>query len=338
MSGFAWAEHLALRDLSHLPRMAGYYNDNFCVTQGNRDYLLRIPIPNSDVMDLRQICEVPILRYLEDQGFEAPRLVHQSPCETFSIHGWIEGQQLNELYPGETSLPDWIPLEIARQMALLHRLDPTPFAQSCPDLPASPDTQAFFLAHYAFDCAAHARLLPEMHPIYVALGVPEKPFDGLDKLQNTITARPFCLCHSDIHRKNIILREQENTLVLLDWELVLVGDPIYDIAVHFHKMRYEPDQEAQFIEVYVSNSALALEPATIRAEVNLYLRLERVKSAVIDAYRVRGDLRAGKHDHNRAWQDVTRYAGKLRKAQEIWYAPSAVTTMPTHSLHDILVS
>jgi aminoglycoside phosphotransferase (APT) family kinase protein len=32
----------------------------------------------------------------------------------------------------------------------------------------------------------------------------------------------------------------EEGTVFLDWELALWGDPLYELAVHFHKMRYQP--------------------------------------------------------------------------------------------------
>ena len=30
----------------------------------------------------------------------------------------------------------------------------------------------------------------------------------------------------------------------LDWELALWGDPVYDLAVHLHKMGYSPQEYA----------------------------------------------------------------------------------------------
>lgn len=54
---------------------------------------------------------------------------------------------------------------------------------------------------------------------------------------SSLTRRPLVFVHSDIHRKNII---RDGASYFLDWELVLWGDPVYDLAVHFHKMDYTP--------------------------------------------------------------------------------------------------
>lgn len=203
-------------------------------------------------------------------------------------------------------------------MAVLHAIDPAPFAEACADLGASPDTAEFFRAHWRFDQSVYERLLPEMAGTYRALGIPDDPFGGLDRLVAGVAPRPFCLCHSDIHRKNIPIRAAEESLTLLDWELFLVGDPVYDLAVHFHKMRYAPDQEVCFVEVYVAAAPLSLAASAVRAEIDLYLKLERVKSAIIDACRVRRDLQSGKVTGASVTSEAARYACKFDNARAVW--------------------
>ncbi|SMD02896.1 phosphotransferase family protein [Primorskyibacter flagellatus] len=334
---FAWADRIDPNNLSSGARMEGYYNHNYRVEEGGTVYLYRKPIPNSAVMDLRCISEVPVLRFLESVGFDAPRLLYQSDAEGFFLHDWIDGVSLNDVYPDQEQMSDWIPREIARQMAALHRFDPEPFAAACADLGASPDCGAFFRAHYEFDCSVHARLFPEMADIYRSLGIPDAPFAGLDELAVAIGTRPFCLCHSDIHRKNVLIRPRDKTLTLLDWELVLVGDPVYDIAVHFHKTRFTPDQEAQFIKAYAERSPLTLTPGDIRKEVDVYLQLERVKSAIIDACRVRGDLRSGKFVGEAAEREAARYARKLDKARTVWCRDQALEPSDPRWIFQMLV-
>ncbi|WP_417672411.1 phosphotransferase family protein [Roseibium sp.] len=331
---FAWADRIDPDNLASGSRMEGYYNYNFRVEEAGVSYLYRKPIPNSAVMDLRCISEVPVLRLLERVGFDAPRLLYQSDAGGFFIHDWIDGVTINDVYPDQVRMPDWIPFEVARKMAALHCLDPEPFAAACTDLGASPDCQAFFRAHYDFDCSVHARLFPDVADVYRRLEIPDEPFAGLDELAINIGTRPFCLCHSDIHRKNVLIRPRDETLSILDWELVLVGDPIYDIAVHFHKMRFMPDQEARFLETYAECSPLPLTPPAIRAEVDLYLRLERVKSAIIDACRVRGDILSGKFVGEIAEREAARYARKLDKARAVWSGDQALRTSdPAKILH-----
>lgn len=332
----AWADRLAAQDLSRTQCLEGYYNHNYRVEYAGRSYLLRIPIPNSDLMDLRRIAEASVLSYLEEIGLDAPRVIYQPASKTFSLHEWIEGETLNDLYPDQERVPDWVPRQIALKMSTLHQSDPEIFAETCRDLAMSPQTQDFFLAHYWFDRSVHKRLLPTMADTYRALGIPQDPFKGLDKLCLGIRERPFCLCHSDVHRKNILIRPVSKTLTLLDWELVLVGDPIYDIAVHFHKMRYEADQESLFIDSYITKSPSSLTAKSVREEIDLYLKLERVKSAIIDAYRVRGDLLSGKVQAKAATREVARYARKLEKAHTVWSTKASQTVVDPDEIHHIL--
>jgi aminoglycoside phosphotransferase (APT) family kinase protein len=56
----------------------------------------------------------------------------------------------------------------------------------------------------------------------------------------TLHPRPFRLLHTDLHRKNMIV--SRGRTYFLDWELALWGDPVYDLAVHLHKMGCSPSE------------------------------------------------------------------------------------------------
>jgi aminoglycoside phosphotransferase (APT) family kinase protein len=321
---FSWAEAFAAQRAGAATRMAGYYNLNYRVEHSGQTYLVRIPIPDSDVMDLRRIDEAQVLEYIAHANFDAPRLLHISKAQGFAVHSWVPGETLNDLFPDDHPMPDWISNQLAGQMAMFHKIDPTPLAPACRDLATSPDTRGFFLAHYEFDCEVYRRLLPTMASLYRRLGIPDAPFRGLDKLADRIRPRQFVICHSDVHRNNILLRTEEQDLTIVDWELVLVGDPIYDIAAHFHKMRYRPDQESLFIHRYVAASDGRLDVVTVRREVDLYLKLERVKSAVIDAFRMHRVLRSSALSGGASVALAERYAKKLDRARAVWSHGSPV--------------
>lgn len=321
VNDYSWAEDLVHSGLDENKRLAGYYNHNYLISHDGKDYVIRIPIPNSDTMDLRRIPEFEILPYAEQNGLEAPRLLYQSAHNNFFIHSVIRGENFNSIYPGSTAFPDWVACEIARKISQFHSINPTPFSDYCRDLAQSPDTKSFFLAHYRFDMSVYQELRPEMAAVYLRLGIPEQPFDHMDQLVDRISQRPFVLCHSDVHRKNILISEDEKSLAILDWELALVGDPVYDISVHFHKMRYEPHQEEMFIREYVSYSGIPMTPEDIRYQVDAYLQLERVKSAIIDAYRVGSDLLSGNLDDNAQISAAAGYGRKLARARSVWGYP-----------------
>jgi len=63
-----------------------------------------------------------------------------------------------------------------------------------------------------------------------------------------------------------------------------VADPAYDIAVHLHKMDYLPEEEEHLLQLACSSLPKTL-TAGLATDVPRYLRLERVKSVLVDAIR-----------------------------------------------------
>ena len=70
----------------------------------------------------------------------------------------------------------------------------------------------------------------------------------------------------------------------LDWELALWGDPVYDLAVHLHKMGYSPSEheatQATWLAAVPAEASENWEP-----DLDTYLTHERVKSAIVDTVR-----------------------------------------------------
>ncbi|MFF0635945.1 phosphotransferase family protein [Nocardia sp. NPDC004151] len=79
--------------------------------------------------------------------------------------------------------------------------------------------------------------------------MPDDPFTTIEAGWRTLESRPFRLIHADTHRKNMIIRDGRQ-VVFLDWELGLDCDPGYDVASHLHKMGYQPDEYATFLNLW----------------------------------------------------------------------------------------
>ncbi|MGH3600364.1 MAG: phosphotransferase family protein, partial [Pseudonocardiaceae bacterium] len=88
--------------------------------------------------------------------------------------------------------------------------------------------------------------------------------------------------HSDIHRKNMIIKD--GVSYFLDWELALWGDPVYDLAVHFHKMGYTAAERDHVLQLW--QAALRSEYiAGWEHDLDIYLAHEQIKSAIVDTVR-----------------------------------------------------
>ncbi|MER5222315.1 phosphotransferase [Streptomyces flaveus] len=83
--------------------------------------------------------------------------------------------------------------------------------------------------------------------LFSELGVNGDSFEHLRKQVSGLNKRPFCLLHADLHRENFIL-DREGLLWAIDWELAMLGDPLYDLATHLYLMRYPKHQEDQMVE------------------------------------------------------------------------------------------
>ncbi|MFF4271194.1 phosphotransferase family protein [Streptomyces sp. NPDC001536] len=88
--------------------------------------------------------------------------------------------------------------------------------------------------------------LPSFGRLFQELGVGSESFTILRKRAAGLKERPFCLLHGDLHRENLVI-DSGGRLWAIDWELALLGDPLYDLATHLYLMRYPADQERSMV-------------------------------------------------------------------------------------------
>ncbi|MBF6171053.1 phosphotransferase [Nocardia blacklockiae] len=192
----------------------------------------------------------------------------------------IDGEVLDKVAPRGHPLPVHVPADVARlfgQLRAIRReaLPPTPGGLD--DDPQRFARRVWSASRRAYGdhARAHDRLLRRLQ-------IPRDPFEPLDGLWDGLQQRRFRLAHGDLHRKNMIIRDGET--VFLDWELALYGDPLYDVAVHLHKMSYLAAERERFVSAWT-----VAEPGAAHRgwehDVEIYLVHERIKSAVLDAVR-----------------------------------------------------
>ncbi|NTU78442.1 MAG: aminoglycoside phosphotransferase family protein [Chloroflexales bacterium] len=315
---FAWVAAFLATEAATAPRLAGYYNHNYIVEHEGRPSVVRVPIAGGEVMDVRRLAEADVLRLLEAHAFLAPRLLHRADDGHVSVHSFIAGHVVNDVYPDRSPLPDWVAPQLAAQLARLHAIPPGALADRCVDLAPSPATQQFLHALLRFTAAIYHTWLPCFGSLYQALAIPAQPFAVVEAQVGQLCPRPFVLCHCDVHRKNLILNPETQQLTLLDWEIALVADPAYDLAVHFHKMGYAPEQEETFVRGYLAHSGSAGDVASWQAQIAIYRSLERVKSAIVDGIRYAGDVRRPGVSPAQQQAYGLRYYRKLCAAWQTW--------------------
>jgi aminoglycoside phosphotransferase (APT) family kinase protein len=310
---YAWAAAaLEAADGAALP--AGYYNRNVVVERDGATYLVRAPIAGAPTLDIRLTPEALVLPLLAAQGFPAPRLLFRDPAGRFAVHSYIPGRSLDTLFPVRAPLPEWVAPAMGAQFAQLHSLDPSPFAPVCGMLAPDRDCAALLRAavsyterFYRESAGRHARL-------FAHLGFPPDPLAPVRAEAHRLVPQPFVVCHCDAHRRNLIIAPDAETLTMIDWELATLADPAYDLALHLHKVRYAPHQEAAFLEAYAGVRGAAPAPD----QIAIYRRHEQLRSALIDVVRVVVDLRLPGMTRDMQLALASHYLPKLLRAWEIW--------------------
>jgi thiamine kinase-like enzyme len=99
----------------------------------------------------------------------------------------------------------------------------------------------------------------------------------------------------------------------LDWELSLWGDPVYDLAVHLHKMSYQPDESAALLSGWLT---AVTGPASEgwQPDLDTYLAHERAKSAIVDTVRYTKLIASGTITAERKGELIDKLVSKINAA------------------------
>ncbi|MFH8978319.1 phosphotransferase [Streptomyces sp. NPDC017890] len=195
------------------------------------------------------------------------------------------------------------------------------------DAPEDGDTGGFLKRLVVFiEEQVYAANRAEFGGLYEALGVREESLVRLEKSVAGLTGRPFCLLHADLHRENFIL-DPRGGLWTIDWELAMVGDPLYDLATHLYLMRYPVDQEYRMIREWCE-AVEAIRPGSSRGwkrDLRLLTDFKRAQSVYTDTVRAAMSL----HDETGfRWAALPRVAGKLQDVLTAAAGPLGLEYVP----------
>ncbi|MEU4113742.1 phosphotransferase [Kitasatospora sp. NPDC028055] len=306
---------------------SGYYNHNLRVdTVDGAPVLVRIPIPGAATMDLAVWPEDAVLAAAGRYVRNVPQVVHTSAEPRFQIHEFVEGQLLEDTAPRGTPVPRHVLTDVVRFFAEAARVPLDDLPRLPADWPQGGDTPGFARRLSDVTRGVHDRYTAEYADLFAALGFPADPLRPA--LDGWAGLRPRCfgLVHADLHRKNLLLRSGQT--VFLDWELALWGDPLYELAVHLHKMAYLPEEEKEVVEGWAEHFGRSA-PGW-QQDLPRYLAHERIKSAVVDAVRYTGEMTDDWDDRARRHAFCTRLARKVNRARPYWGHHEPLTDRAVH--------
>lgn len=207
--------------------------------------------------------------------------------------GYIEGEALSAPHPPGTPLSREHLRQLTELFGRLASLSPSALelVHSCPP-GRRPRTSGEFLHGLIRFTRTRVWAVhrPEFRDLFAALGVDPgvlAPDGPLGRAADRLTDRPFCLLHGDLHRDNLIVAEDDGALWTIDWELALLGDPLYDLATHLHLMGYPPGQERAMVMRWAGAVEYARPGAAAGMVRDLprYLAYKRVQSVFTDIIR-----------------------------------------------------
>ncbi|WP_424879496.1 phosphotransferase [Streptomyces sp. SLBN-8D4] len=165
--------------------------------------------------------------------------------------------------------------------------------------------------------------------LFSELGVDGDSFDRLRKYVSGLKDRPFCLLHADLHRKNLVVDER-GRLWAIDWELAMLGDPLYDLATHLYLMRYPAAQERRMIRAWCEAVERVCPGGSFGWEEDLprIRDFKKAQSVFTDVIRVSLSLCEGAGFD---WAGLPRAGRTLRRALANAAEPLGLDAVPNYS-------
>lgn len=229
----------------------------------------------------------------------AVRLLDPSPSgerhTPMVVQDFTEGRTLAEVVGRQAAVPEEHLAQIMERFRQLASVRPqqirTPRRCKREDRVEDRDAPAFLRTLIAFTRSqVHLRWRTQYPALFHALGIPPDalaPGSPLDLEAELLTRRPFCLIHGDLHRANFIVDATDGRLWTIDWELAMIGDPLYDLATHLHLMSYPPWQEDEVVARWRETVPQVLVDADVGIEEDLprYRAYKCAQSVFIDVVR-----------------------------------------------------
>jgi aminoglycoside phosphotransferase (APT) family kinase protein len=226
---------------------AGLISETYRVVRDGVAYSLKVAAEHRPDLRLDLAWEVRVLELAGSVGL-APRLVYFDPDNAVRLTRWAEGRS-------------WVSHEVAaaanleKIAALLRRVHDLALP-----MPARRVTPLQWIKIY--DEALSRRTAAPSDPVLrsAALGRAE----ALLELPHVVGA----VCHSDLHAMNLI--QQDDSLILLDWEYAHVTDPFWDLAGWCGNNDFGVEVQWSLLTHYLGNAPISSQWPRFRLLLALY--------------------------------------------------------------------
>lgn len=319
--------------------LKGYHHETYWLLLPGEMRTLKVREPRDEILWFDRRCfasEENLLKALQGRITCIPEIYD---LEGMRFQRFIEGQTLSRHLLGKRRVPDALFDQIValfRQLALItsDMLGTLDVQRRCAeaDRAEEGDSADFLERLIAF---SEEKVFEQNYlrfgGLFRELGVTGESFTRLRKNVSGLRDRPFCLLHADLHRKNFIV-DSDSQLWAIDWELAMLGDPLYDLGTHIYLMGYPADQERRLAQEWYRVFD-AVRPKALKGwehDLPLILDFKKAQSVITDVIRTSQSLvlRDGAVFN---WAGLPWAARKLQRVLEDGAGPLGMDEVPSYA-------
>ncbi|MFH9549404.1 phosphotransferase [Streptomyces sp. NPDC051445] len=299
-----------------------HLNSVVCVQGMATPVVVRRRLPGVSRLEPSYLSEHTVLRAIQESGVRvaAPKVLalgESYPEDAFSIHTYVgtgidqpPRHPVNGLLPHEADA-------LVDQLCELTRVDP-----STVDAVAGVGDFCDWLKEQLIGLV---RDLPkESLQLARTLGLPDEWRLREILARYRVSPRDPALLHGDLNPWNLVRRDDELALTIIDWEMALVGDPLYDLVRHMHLTPTRPEIRTRMFRRWEEKLPKRY-TRDRHKDWSVYRRIESIRSAYVDLVRL--TTRAGLDAPN-VRRAVDSYAETLAAATASLGLPASRTTNP----------
>ncbi|MEU0966355.1 aminoglycoside phosphotransferase family protein [Streptomyces sp. NPDC005917] len=301
--------------------LQGYHHETYVFPlsgemEGERSGRWKCREPRADLLWFDRRCfdsEEQLLRSLSGRIEGIPHIIEVGGI---GLQSFIEGDTLACFHRSGTAVPDVFVSQIMGLFKQMVAVQPEDLSveRRCEaeDRPEDGDTDGFLERLVLFtEQRVYLANKERFAGLFDDLWLGEESFGHLRKNVSGLKERPFCLLHADLHRENFIV-DAEQRLWTIDWELAMVGDPLYDLATHLHLMRY-PTRHVRAIAQRWCETVDGVHTGSAKGweeDLGRLLDYKKAQSVFTDVIRTALELDA---DPEAGWRQIAPAAFKLRR-------------------------
>jgi hypothetical protein len=315
--------------------LKGYHHETYVLSLPGGKQTVKFREPRDAIFWYDRRCfmsEEGLLRALEGLIARIPE-VHD--VAGMAMQGFIEGRTLGTRPWAGRRIPDAVFDQIVDLFQEMVRITPETLIgvkRRCAeeDRPKDGDTRGFLERLIVFtEEHVYRRNHDEFGELFTRLGVGDEAFSRTREKALGMERRPFCLLHGDLHRENMIL-DPRGKLWAIDWELAMLGDPLYDLATHIYLTRLPPDQEIRMKREWcrVVDRTHTGGSDGMERDLPVLLDFKKVQSVFTDAIRVSRSLCEGEKFN---WVELPFGARKLHRVLDAAAEPLGLPSVPSHA-------